>query len=290
MLKILLTAYLFYLLVAAPLYLHIFYFRTSSAVAPNNNSAPTQDAHLQGVAGGMIGRDEVDDGDDGNDEEEEEEGDDGDGDGEEGDGEEGDSEEDDDDDEEEDDDGNVALNMLWHGRVATPRLPSSIAVSIVMSHCEGNLGWLLPYISGFEYTTLTIVSKCGKVPKSEDVPDGTRMIQLPNVGRCDHTMAYWMAETVSFLPESYNDNDVILFLKDNVNIHQYAVLRDAFTVLSIASTTGFGCVLELNEGISTYHETSMLSKFGMEKYDGEEGINSNVIFRSEYENLADCFN
>ncbi len=198
------------------------------------------------------------------------------------------------------DDDNFDLNQLWHGRPTTSVDQQfvdlhKIRFSIILSHCLASLSWLSRYLEDFEFKNLTIVSKCGVQPNPKHLPKSTTIIQMDNVGRVDHTIAHWMAQVLPSTSPLVEENkeDIILFLKDNINVHTDGSLRSLPTLLNVTSTQGFGCALEPRAGKSFFHVTDILSEFYMEEYDSFGGRQNSpaenshdVIFKSKYKNMG----
>jgi hypothetical protein len=106
---------------------------------------------------------------------------------------------------------------------------------------------------------MTVISKCGQTPSQSDFPDHedvtlgnskysvtregqvVQILELPNVGRCDHSYAYWMQHllqhyrgekdglsdppgltpAINFTNYNFDfDNDLVLFTKDNDNSYR----------------------------------------------------------------------
>ena len=186
-------------------------------------------------------------------------------------------------------DADSALGRLWVGGVDSLDLD----VSVVISHCRGRLDWLLEYLEDLNYHRIVVVSKCGVSPEEEFLPEDVELVQLPNVGRVDHTMAHWMAEEVT--ASFYRNDEVTVFLKDNLEVHQLARQRTMSEILSVASSNGFACLQEPSDGMSQFHQTDILTRLNMTQYDGvpkyrSDGsriiVNSNKDFKSKFKNMA----
>ncbi len=185
-------------------------------------------------------------------------------------------------------------DRLWHGRATTSDFvdPHHLPITVILSHCLDSLSWLHAYTADFQFRSFTIVSKCGVHPNVKHLPEGSKVIQMQNVGRIDHTIAHWMAQVLP--TEKKDDNEeIFLFLKDNTLVHTVALLRSLETVLDIASADGFCCALEPQQGISFFHLTDVLGHFNMQNYKGVAGRKNSpeenpneVDFKSEYENMA----
>ena len=132
-------------------------------------------------------------------------------------------------------------------------------IHLVISHCAHNLHWLSEFTSGYTSSirSITIVSKCGKeVVGAPTTTESTtvNILRLPNVGRCDHTYAYYISNYV--LPNykttpSKNTNtnnnptkELHVFLKDDrrdESIHIPGYWRSLDDMIRIAaSSTGGG--------------------------------------------------
>lgn len=142
------------------------------------------------------------------------------------------------------------------------------SIHIVVSHCNKPLGWLWnDYFEEvnedhhYSIKSVTIITKCGVPVEPEDLPppeflkppsasckDPSRaynkplvsVVKLSNVGRCDHTYAFWISKVLqneSNNGESEDDpfrmiaaeidpTDLVLFAKDNNNNYRDSVEED----------------------------------------------------------------
>ena len=100
------------------------------------------------------------------------------------------------------------------------------------------------------YTNLQ--QKCGKEVEGlgalNELSNEVNVVTLPNVGRCDHSYAYWINEHYEFVEkekEMNGNNDIVMFLKDN---NQSLKGEDLFAPIDLlfshVSKSGFGCVIE----------------------------------------------
>jgi len=197
---------------------------------------------------------------------------------------------------------------LWRG-LRYPDMPSDEEVRhkkvhIVVSHCNKSLRWMHDYLKGFtNIATIHVISKCGHVV--EGAPAKAVIEVFPkNVGRCDHTFAYY---TTTILPKlvtsSDESNSVVVFLKDSAteNIHQgfgnkktsTFYRKDLKSLVQIASSSnGFSCGLS-NIMLSPYHDKAALFAFNMTSYArGDRGHDAGVVvpFQSVYNTLGDFYN
>ena len=121
----------------------------------------------------------------------------------------------------------------------------NVNISLVISHCEENLSWIAGYIgNNYSLKDITIYSKCDKEVKGlkalQRLSSTINVLRLPNVGRCDHTYAYWIKEQYKLIDAEADGNDIVMFLKDNKR--EYRKYHPIDLVLSHASKSGFGCV------------------------------------------------
>jgi hypothetical protein len=206
-------------------------------------------------------------------------------------------------------------------------------IRLVISHCLHDLNWITDFLQGYKYYSnddddaaaadetslisghsstdnvtlirdVTIVSKCDK--EVIGAPKGSNVIRLPNVGRCDHSYAFYLSQLQPLAPATNNssssittnddkhdddntDHEIVVFLKDDrdwKSIHQPGTYRNLTEMLRIASETGFACGLQPatvwkmrkqkadNEThfrrelklLSSYHVTSSLQRFTLKRY------------------------
>ena len=128
----------------------------------------------------------------------------------------------------------VEMNDLWLGGATSSVYKYTGPVRIVMSYCKGDLAWLGPFLLGFSVQRITVVSKCGIAPPTNLPIKNKEFLELPNSGRNDHTFAYSMAR-ISAEEESTDDDGIVLFLKDNIVVHQKANPRSLYEILAITA-------------------------------------------------------
>lgn len=148
-------------------------------------------------------------------------------------------------------------NLLSEKQFAQKRSVTNI--SLVISHCDKPVDWIPEYITDkYAIKDITIYSKCEKEVEGIDVLSSlgpVETIRLPNVGRCDHSYAYWIMNHYKSIQNSlwiennyksiqnHNEgNDIVLFMKDN-NYDQ-AMYRSFDEIFSATSSVGFGCGLK----------------------------------------------
>lgn len=116
----------------------------------------------------------------------------------------------------------LEADLLWKGDATGGDGTRYKHVTIVISHCYKDLSWVQKIIEGHELhvSKIYVISKCGN--KVLNAPENAVVMHLSNVGRCDHTFAYWMARMSPDTP----DDEVVVFMKDNRDMHQ--VSRSSF--------------------------------------------------------------
>lgn len=165
-------------------------------------------------------------------------------------------------------------------------------VSLVVSHCDKHIGWIFDeYIpKDFKLKNVTIYTKCGN--DVGGAPENSTIIQLPNVGRCDHTYAHHLEQLDT---TALAKDHIVLFLKDN----NYQVSVDAMSLAELLQTAyinGFACLknwhpkenptIKVCPSYSSYFLTTSLKKTVMPvAYNREERDKTDGFF-SDYENLG----
>ena len=110
----------------------------------------------------------------------------------------------------------VCEDEAWERSVAAGAKGTIEAVDVVVSYCNHNLDWLQEYVSslhnlGAPVRSVTIYSKCSAAAPAAKASDtwSQVFVELPNVGRCDHTYAYHMSTMYAELA------DATIFIKDS---------------------------------------------------------------------------
>ena len=107
---------------------------------------------------------------------------------------------------------------------------------------------------GFIISKYIIVTKCAT--EVIGAPEGSTIISLPNIGRCDHTYAYFLNNL-----EPSMDYDFVVFLKDDrtdENINIKGMWRSLSEMVQISYSNGFACGMnptfsvELGSTLSAY--------------------------------------
>lgn len=142
----------------------------------------------------------------------------------------------------------VSPGIRWHNLQASAPIP----ISVVISHCDKSLAWISEYLNHtttksllFEIKSIEIYTKCNNETGLEDFtkqhPAITTITHLVNVGRCDHTWAYWLESHHSLLKE----RDMVVFLKDNSHrkdLRKMLMYLPLNHVMGNVVTTGFSCL------------------------------------------------
>ena len=173
----------------------------------------------------------------------------------------------------------IDYEMLWLGGVS-----EYTAISIVISFCSENLNWLTDFAGGYKIHKITILSKCNLTWKHDALPEDVIFIDLPNVGRCDHSYAYWMANM--YEPHTHKD-EVIFFLKDNIGVRRPARARSIDSMIRSTNEVGFACFEEPMEGFSVFHETSTLQTFELSGYSRLERDSGTSFKNPAFKTLRD---
>lgn len=141
---------------------------------------------------------------------------------------------------------NITCQQGWNNFEGACFEVSPRSVSLVISFCSHELGWLIDALVNIQILDITIYSKCGleEVAKRflSVLPYNASVVTLPNVGRVDHTFAFHMA---SLAPDTDPDT-VVLYIKDTFEvIHQRGMAAVQFSqmVSAAAGPLGFGCGL-----------------------------------------------
>lgn len=192
---------------------------------------------------------------------------------------------------------------LWKGS----RYPGyddiySKKIHIVVSHCKSDLDWIPDFTKGFNLASIHVITKCGSPVRG--APKMATVQVYPNVGRCDHTYAYYITTILpQKMKEGEEDDSVVIFLKDDIsakNLHQSGDWNDFETMVRLASSeNGFACGIipdytDFGQNrffLSTYHEVKTLFEFSMSDYGRNiKGYETDgVEFKSEHENLGSWY-
>ena len=155
-------------------------------------------------------------------------------------------------------------------------LSKDLKIHIVVSHCKSSLDWLNKFTDGFAVSTIHVITKCGY--HVHGAPDSAIILELPNVGRCDHTYAWYISHKLPILVPEHNNDSIVVFLKDdisNTNNHQSGEWSEFRHLINLASSEqGFACGINSMDvkfsqsrfSLSVFHETKTLAEFAMDSY------------------------
>jgi hypothetical protein len=117
-------------------------------------------------------------------------------------------------------------------------------LSLVISFCDVDLEWVAQLAGTFSYQEVTIYSKCSFTWGENDLPKGIiTVVNLPNVGRCDHSYAYWISNMHQQLSMENDDDHVVVFLKDSFDRKMKMFRRRSLSsMIRIVVTVGFACI------------------------------------------------
>lgn len=187
---------------------------------------------------------------------------------------------------------------LWKGNANHDKVNLTdldLEIHMIISHCKSPLDWLEDFTKGFAIKSLHIVTKCGH--PIVGAPDMANIIELPNVGRCDHTYAWYISHILPSLA-LYPDS-VVVFMKDDIslaNMHQLGEWSELRHLTFLAASEGFACGINSMDvkfsqsrySLSAFHETKTLAEFAMDSY--QRNLKGYALdsteFKSEFETLG----
>ena len=170
-----------------------------------------------------------------------------------------------------------------------------IKVSMIISHCDKPLDWIwrdfMNSHTHIRNEDIIVYSKCGKLV--EGVPSNVEVVQLPNVGRNDHTYAHHLCQMMMSNKSKHDDDDddIVIFMKDNPQRMEWWGRRSLNQLVRITKRNGFGCI-EQEEEFNTmhpsfYHEFSTWIDYSnKDGYVREKDRDENESFSSKYKNLG----
>jgi hypothetical protein len=144
---------------------------------------------------------------------------------------------------------------LWKGTQIFGKVEGKIDIykkdiHLVVSHCKANLDWIETFTKGFKIASVHVISKCGHPVNG--APHNATIEILPNIGRCDHTYAYYITTVLDqkllHLETQHNNGEdsVVVFLKDTrwgrKNLRQPGSWNNFYNMVQVASSrVGFSC-------------------------------------------------
>ncbi len=177
---------------------------------------------------------------------------------------------------------------------------NSTNIEIVVSHCEEHVDWIAKYVGEeFNVKQITIISKCGKSVRGLEQLSKfahTQVVRLKNLGRCDHSYAYWIKNNYKRIEANVDavGEDIIIFLKDNKRFRRsYYHFDKFFTFLTDA---GFGCIKKPECDCSNRclrwryipmmsHNKSFVLDFSLEEYKRVRRDDNAAFLNEKYKNL-----
>lgn len=162
---------------------------------------------------------------------------------------------------------------LWEGNIISGDVNGNTNISetdvhLVVSHCKTSLDFIDKLTKGLKIASIHVISKCGYPVNG--APPNTKIQVLPNVGRCDHSYAYYITSVLDQkLQGGRGDDAVVVFLKDTRhasarNLHQPGRWNSIRNMVEVASSgTGFSC--GVLPGVSKqYRKYTMSAYFELE--------------------------
>jgi len=192
----------------------------------------------------------------------------------------------------------MALAVLRHdGAVLLSTPLNSIPIAkvdgtgklhVVVAHCDKRIDWIWnDFLRDVELASMTIITKCGQPPDPTTLPVVARVVELPNVGRCDHSYAYFIQNMKDLLTRHLplRLEDEVIFMKDNDNTYRDS-FENAFSFQEMRNMTQhkrFACASAITEA-NVFHpgekasnvvEKYVLAEFRLDIYAGARLKTSN---------------
>jgi len=168
-------------------------------------------------------------------------------------------------------------------------------IEVVVALCSHSMNWLGNLLktlktARLQLTQVTFVDKCGMqeaLRKAKALLLGAGLAPavrtLPNVGRCDHSWAEYIASHYKLLASR------VLFVKDSWMRRAPEMpvmplnMPNVFALLSSESSGGFACLYR-SPGIAVWHSASRLKNFSLSLYnkawDQSKGANISIPFQA----------
>jgi hypothetical protein len=176
---------------------------------------------------------------------------------------------------------------------------------VVISHCSVPLDWIFEeYLLDVPCKSVTIYTKCGRPLFSDPSVELSnesliRVETMPNVGRCDHSYAWWIVEMLTSTRSTgqpyqhqlplYHPNDQVLFMKDNDNMKRHNEGNEEHRTFELMRDVtvrrGFDCGSRYHargfSGVGTnYADKAILGRFHIRKYKTKSKTNSKDVFEA----------
>ena len=113
-------------------------------------------------------------------------------------------------------------------------------ITVVVSHCFGDIMWVYSFLSGVIVHNLTVISHCGREQDNElEWPPEAHVVRPFQSGSVDQAFAYWIKTTIIAQKEqAWDQDDLVFFLRPWPGA---ARAWQASEMVNIASLSGFSC-------------------------------------------------
>jgi len=165
---------------------------------------------------------------------------------------------------------------LWKADCYPPKIegctnPDS-NIHIIISHCKNDLHWVSNFIKDYEdsIASIHIITKCNAPVNG--APADAIIKKLPNLGRCDHTYAYYITKLLDKTMEEYGtdvEDSIVVFLKDDISYeNNLAIPPSSFeSMVHLASSSnGFACDRAPDISTFNYRYPDILDEYSCSAY------------------------
>jgi len=168
-----------------------------------------------------------------------------------------------------------------------------IKINMVISHCDKPLNWIFEKDfspTRYKIDEVFVYTKCGN--EVIGAPPDATIVELENVGRCDHTYAHHLSSTYESFSKQNSEKIIVLFMKDNPQRSEWWAKRTLDYTIDIAIANGFACIEQeylFGDKIipSYYHLNQKWREFAMKDgYVREKDRDKTDLFVSSYTNLG----
>ena len=166
--------------------------------------------------------------------------------------------------------------------LANPEAEDNLRITLVISHCNEDMSWMEEFLGKTEIEDVVIYSKCNYVFNGYTHP-GSKILEQPNYGRCDHPYSHWMARMKE---EAATDNHLVLFLKGSRTneAHPGMTYRTLEEMVQITKRLGFACG---NENTGIPYSANPVTE-GMLTW--ERPFYRGINIKSQYQNMGEWIN
>ncbi len=199
--------------------------------------------------------------------------------------------------------------MLEHSTAPVkPERVESTRISLVISHCEGDVSWIATFMKEKKYKIkdITIYSKCRKEIKGLErifSLGPTQIVHYDNVGRNDHSYAHYIKEHYDvFKKEKNTRNDMVFFMKDSDYFFgKNLPFNDMDQMFTETFETGFSCLAKPTcdcniqcdfgkEEATMMHDAEYLFDFSIDEYSRAERDGNLAFLTKKYPTLKSWYN